>query len=256
MDVTIQRDGVFLRGKLESPSKSPCPIVVMFHGFTGNLGASRDSLFTLIANELLQRNIAVLRFDFNGHGKSDGALVDMDVLNEIEDAIAMLEYARSLKFVSDIYILGHSQGGVVGGMLAGLYADVISKLVLLAPAATLKDDALRGTCMGTLYDTDHIPKVVRINNGTTEVGGKYFRIAKYLPIYEITKAFQGPTLVIHGEDDLVVDRKAAYQYKQGMKDCQLEVFSDLGHGIEGKEQGKAITKVVEFLQKGIQDEKR
>lgn len=43
----------------------------------------------------------------------------MTVANEIEDAKKVYEYARSLDFVSDIALLGHSQGGVVASMVAG-----------------------------------------------------------------------------------------------------------------------------------------
>ena len=38
---------------------------------------------------------------------------------------------------------GHSQGGVVAGMTAGMFSDAIHTLVMLAPAASLKDDALK-----------------------------------------------------------------------------------------------------------------
>lgn len=50
-------------------------------------------------------------------------------------------------------------------MLAGLYPDVIKKLILLAPAATLKEGAQQGICMGTKYDTEHIPATVLVDAG-------------------------------------------------------------------------------------------
>lgn len=42
--------------------------------------------FDTIASDLLSDGIGVVRFDFNGHGKSEGRFQDMTVLNEIEDA--------------------------------------------------------------------------------------------------------------------------------------------------------------------------
>lgn len=247
MDITLKRDGITLRGKLEKPNVDKCPIVILFHGFTGDIGYTKESLFGTITDKLVKADMAVIRFDFNGHGKSDGNLADMDILNEIEDAIAVLRYVQKLEFVTDIYILGHSQGGVVGGMLAGYYSDVISKLVLLAPAAALKDDAKQGICMGTRYDTDHIPDVVHINNTPFDVGGHYFRIAKHLPIYEITQEFKGPALAIHGLNDNVVDVKASYRYKDCMNSCELEVFKNLDHIIQGEDREEALDKIVEFF---------
>ena len=81
-------------------------------------------------------------------------------------------------------------------MLAGLYPDIIKKLVLLAPAATLKEDAIKGICMGTKYDTENIPETVLVD-GQHEVGGHYFRIAKSLAIYETT-------CLLSSDDNLLV----------------------------------------------------
>ena len=67
-------------------------------------------------------------------------------------------------------------------MLAAYYRDIITKLVLLAPAATLKDDALKGICQGSQYDPNHIPGTVDVHGFT--VGGDYFWTVQLLPIYE------------------------------------------------------------------------
>jgi pimeloyl-ACP methyl ester carboxylesterase len=247
MYVEIQREGITLRGRMDRPEAEKCPAVILFHGFAGNIGEAEGDLFSILAKRLLEIGIATVRFDFSGHGKSDGKFIEMDVLREIEDAITILRYVRALPFVTDISILGHSQGGVVGGMLAGLYADVIKHLVLLAPAATLKDDALKGFCMGVTYDTEHIPDVVSINPGFLDVGGQYYRIAKHLPIYEVTKAFKGPALVIHGMQDTLVDPVAAKRYHETLPDCRLGLYEQLDHGIFGLDQAEALNRIINFL---------
>lgn len=91
-----------------------------------------------------EKGLGVLRFDFNGHGKSEGLLADMTILNELSDANAILDFALHLKGVHRVYLLGHSQGGVIASLMAAYYPDVISKLVLMSPAATLIDDARLG----------------------------------------------------------------------------------------------------------------
>lgn len=49
-------------------------------------------------------------------------------------------------------------------MLAGLYPDIIKKVVLLAPAAQLKDDALKGDTQGATYNPDRIPATVPLGD--------------------------------------------------------------------------------------------
>ena len=247
MEITIKRDGLTLRGIMERPEGAvSCPAVIMFHGFMGNIGYDNNDIFRMISNMLNRAGLATVRVDFNGHGKSDGNFSDMNVFNEIEDAIAVMEYVRKLDFVSEIYILGHSQGGVVGGMLAGYYADIVKRLVLLAPAATLKTDAQQGICFGKKYDTDHIPEFVEIDENHF-VGGHYFRIAKYLPIYEVTGHFANPALVVHGLCDSAVHYSASEQYNAVLTDCRLKLYEHLDHGLGGTDRDDMLNEIISFL---------
>ena len=57
--------------------------------------------------------------------------------------------AKKLPSVTHISILGYSQGGVVASMLSGeLGAKNIKSVVLMAPAAPIKDDVSRGIFLG------------------------------------------------------------------------------------------------------------
>lgn len=99
-----------------------------------------------LAKGLAAAGIASIRFDFDGHGKSEGRMQDMTVEKEIADARAVWEYARSLPYVSSIGLLGHSQGGVIASMTAERLADAgvaPEALVLIAPGSVIKD-ACRG----------------------------------------------------------------------------------------------------------------
>lgn len=194
-------------------------MAIIFHGFTAN---RNTSLLKEITNSLRDENIASVRFDFNGHGDSDGKFENMTVLNEIEDANAILNYVKTDPHVRNIYLVGHSQGGVVASMLAGLYPDLIKKVVLLAPAATLKSDALKGNTQGVTYNPDHIPDCLPFKDLT--LGGFYLRIAQQLPIYEVSAQFTKLVCLIHGTDDNVVSPNASKKYDQIYQNSTLHLI--------------------------------
>ena len=247
MDICIKRDGLTLRGDIIKPDTEKCPIAVIFHGFM----SSRDAdMFCCIADELVKNGIAAVKFDFDGHGESDGDFSDMNVYSEILDAAKIIEYVRGLDFVTDIYIVGHSQGAVVGGMIAGYYREAVKKLVMLAPAATLKDDAQNGTCFGVEYDIYNVPNKLRmtnVNGDNFDVGGLYFRIARTLPIYETTSMFKGETLIVHGTADEAVGVIGSERYDECMPNARLELIEGATHGFGDFAFARVIKMTIDFL---------
>ncbi len=247
MEITLKRDGLTLRGDMEKPDGEKCPAVIIFHGF---MGRRNDELFTSIAESCVKAGMAAVRFDFDGHGDSDGDFSDMNIMSEILDASKIIDYVRKLDFVTDIYIVGHSQGGVVGGMMAGYYRERVKKLALLAPAATLKDDALRGSLFGIPYDIENVPDTIPVKNLRGEqfqTGGLYFRIARTLPIYETTAMFNGETLIIHGTNDDAVGVIGSRRYKEWLPCAKLELIEGESHGLCDFSLDYVTKRVTEFL---------
>lgn len=241
--ITLERDGLQLVGTREEPFGEIYDMAIIFHGFTAN---RNTSLLREIANSLRDENIASVRFDFNGHGNSDGKFENMTVLNEIEDANAILNYVKTDPHVRNIYLVGHSQGGVVASMLAGLYPDLIKKVVLLAPAATLKGDALEGNTQGVTYNPDHIPDRLPFKDLT--LGGFYLRIAQQLPIYEVSAQFTKPVCLIHGTDDTVVSPNASKKYDQIYQNSTLHLIEGADHCFSDSYQKNAVNLTTDFLQ--------
>ena len=203
-------------------------------------------MFELIADSLMQHGIASIRFDFNGHGESDGNFVDMTVPNEVEDAMKVYEYVRDLRYVSEVAIVGHSQGGVVAGMVAGqAEPESFSAVVLMAPAAVLRDDAIRGSTMGATYDPLDPPEYVQLY-GNLRLGREYIRTAFSLPIYETSAKYQGPALIIHGTADRVVPYTYGERYHQIWPKSELVVLDAFDHGF-GQNIYRATSIVSDYL---------
>lgn len=243
--IILERDGLHLVGYLQKPNFEKCDIVIMMHGFLSDM---HGCIFDKLAESLMYNNIASIRFDFNGHGKSGGKFKDMNIFNEINDGIKIIEYVKSQPFVDKIYLLGHSQGGVIASMLAGYYCDYIDKIILLAPAATLKDNACDGRVMGTEFNPKNIPPYVTIGHGKNakDIGGHYFRIAQSLPIFEVASLYNKKVCLIYGEQDRLVKKSDIEKYNNIYKNCQTYYIVDENHEFE-YQSSKALNIIINFL---------
>lgn len=225
-----------------------CPVVIMMHGFMGN----KDGMMEKIAGDRLAgQGIASVRFDFNGHGESEGEFSGMTVPNEVEDAKLVYEYVKSLPFAGDVALTGHSQGGVVASMTAGdLGTEGVRCVVLLAPAAVLRDDAIRGSTMGARYNPLDPPASVQLFPGKN-LGGEYIRTAFNLPIYETAKKYTGPACIIHGTGDQVVPYTYGERYHYIWPGSELHIIPAADH-MFSKDMPQVVDLMVDFLVKNLQ----
>ncbi len=224
-------------------SKGKVPLVIICHGFSGNC---RSSFMTSLSQSITSQGMATLRFDFNGHGRSDGEFKDMTVLNEIEDLKDVIAWARKQPWVENISLVGHSQGGVVVSMVSGELGDKeIKAEVLLAAAAVLRDDALRGNTMGAIYDPwnfkgDYIELPHSPEAGALLLGKNYVETAIRLPIYETAANYDGPALIVQGTHDQIVPYTYAERYNEKIRNSELKLIPDETHVFNRTEKETSI----------------
>lgn len=245
---TIEGDHGKLATVLHVPQgQKEYPLVLILHGFN----ASKDMyLLTELSEQLNQRGIATLLFDFNGHGKSEGAFVDMTIPNELEDAKRVYAYASQLPDVSSISMVGHSQGAVVAAMLAGeLGTEKIKALVLMSAAPELKEDTAKGNLFGVTYDPKNPPTYITLPNGL-KVGRSYLLTTQQLPIYEISARYTGPVFVLHSTDDQLVPYKYGVEMSQIYPHAQLHTVHGFDHNFT-QNTPKVDALVVKFLQEQL-----
>ncbi len=237
-----------LAATIERPPLKPgeqYPMVIICHGF----GGSRNGGFLEdLAHKLPEKGIASIRFDFNGHGDSEGRFQDMTVLNEIEDAKHVYQYVRSLGYVNpqEIAIVGHSQGGVVSAMTAGeLGADRIKAVVLMCAAAVLRDDCIRGNTFGKQYNPLDPPDTVDLGGGKL-LGREYITTSFSLPIYETSERYHGPACIIHGTGDRIVPYTYSLRFHDIWSGSEYHELPGYDHGFKPQPQ-TAVDIAVEYL---------
>lgn len=229
------------------PDTDKCPMVILMHG----IFSSKDyNPMPALAKGLAEAGIASIRFDFGGHGNSEGKKQYMTIEKEIAEAMAIYEYAKSLPYVSEIGFLGHSQGGVVASMTAGRLAgiqDAPKALVLLAPGAVIKEACQGGKFFNARFDPKNPPEFVRCW-GIYRLGREYLLSTQELDIYGTASAFQGKVCILHGDKDGIVPLWCSEKYKETYGDrAVFTVVEGENHTIN-RRRDEVVRRVVAFFQ--------
>jgi pimeloyl-ACP methyl ester carboxylesterase len=223
-----------------------CPMVILMHG----IFSSKNIVpIPALARSLAKDGIASICFDFGGHWKSDGQMQQMTVGKEIEDALAIWEYAQSLPYVSKIGLLGHSQGGVVASMTAGILAsrgESPAALALVAPGSVIQDACRNGRFFGAEFNPADPPEYVKCF-GIMKLGREYILSTQDLDIYGTAQAYTGPVRLIHGSKDNIVPLSCSEKFVEAYaQESELIVVEGENHMITRRLR-KVVAHAVSFF---------
>lgn len=228
--VSIQGARGTLVGEVMKVSDKKAPVAIICHGLTGN----RNETFLLaVVDELSKKGVSSVRFDFNGHGESEGAFSGMTVSNELEDLEHIYDYVCSLDWVdkSRISLVGHSQGGLVSGIFAGEKGKrKIRSVALLAPAACIQYFAQDGNFFG-IDTAKNLPDSIPFWGGRF-LGKAYVEDARELKVYERSLRYKGPETIIIGSKDSPDLFKYAKLYSEKSPSISFQELPGLTHCFE------------------------
>lgn len=224
MQFYITDDGIKLNAKLDMPEGhgKKCPLVIVIHGFTGHM---EERHIIAVAETLNSIGFATLRVDMYGHGNSEGKFENHTLYKWLTNAMTVIDYARSLDFVTDLYLCGHSQGGMTVMMAGAMKHDVIKGLIPLSPAWMIPEYARKGTLLGRDFDPDHIPEMIHgFGEKSQSLGGNYLRVAQTIHVEDAIDRFDGPVLIVHGDEDEAVPVEYGIKAAERYKDCKLVII--------------------------------
>ncbi len=179
-----------LHGVAHIPAAEPRAIAVVAHPLPTMGGTMENKVVTTLAKTFAEMDIIALRFNFRGVGDSSGAYDEGN--GEVDDALAVVRYAR-LEFGDlPLILAGFSFGACVQARVAQqLYAH---HLVLIAPA------------VGRF-----VPSTELITSDLAGVVGQASRMASS-SIRTGMPHVPRNTLLIHGEQDEVVPLAEVLQW--------------------------------------------
>ncbi len=210
----INSDGIRLHTKLDRPDGiEKGPLCILIHGFTGDM---EEEHLIAVRDAMIDTGISVLRPEMYGHGGSDGEFKDHTLYKWITNAISVIDHARSLDFVTELILSGHSQGGLLTMLIGGMCPDYFKAIIPLSPAWMIPETCREGSLLGTAFDPDHIPETI-ISENEWEISGNYVRVAQTIRVEDQIKRYEGPVLIVHGDEDesvpFIYAEKAVKLYK-------------------------------------------
>ncbi len=232
----------------DTTKKTPIVIVIAGSGPTdrnGNNPMMVNNSLKMLAEGLAEQGIASLRFDKRGIAKSKNANVDESELrfeNYVDDVKAWSELLKKDRRFSDLIILGHSEGSLIGIMAT--QNSQIDKFISIAGAGFPASDILLKQLKEQsplAYQMskpiiDKLEKGETINNAP-EMLYALFRPSvqpyliswfKYNPQVEIAK-LNIPILIIQGTTDIQVSVEDAEKLSESNKQAQIVIIENMNH---------------------------
>lgn len=225
--------------------------ILIIHGFAGGTYDEED-----LANYLeLNKNFDVFQFTLPGHDRNLSKAKYKDWINYSEDRIKWLIENG----YNNIYLIGHSMGGVIAAYLASKY-KCVKKLVLAAPAFHYLD--MKKENMNVANSFKLTPKIIETYGGN-EVIARFLKlnistVREFMELvkkyYECPNDVNCPILIVQGKKDNIVPiTSSEYVYNSVKSSTKTLIFVEcLTHDVFRSNNNKKIYNLVEeFLKKGI-----
>jgi alpha-beta hydrolase superfamily lysophospholipase len=191
--------GQSIAARLDLPSDAPRAFALFAHCFSCGTDLKAANW---TSRELVDRRIAVLRFDFTGIGESEGEFADTNFSTNVADLLAAAEHLRQ-HYQAPQILIGHSLGGTAVLAAAPRIPESAAVVTIAAPSDTrhLRDVLIRGA-----------PEIVTQGEAVVDVMGHRVRIKKQmlddlaaLNAQGLAADLNRALLIFHSPQDEVVD---------------------------------------------------
>jgi alpha-beta hydrolase superfamily lysophospholipase len=223
---------------------SPRAAVVVVHGLGEHIGR-----YDAVVRFLADRGLAVLGFDQRGHGRSPGRRVHVRSFDDFVADVAAARRTQEKQFPSlPHFLVGHSQGALVGALSAARRPEGLAGLVLISPLFAIHPSHAPGPLLRAaanvmafawptlLFPNDVDPEalsrdreVVRAYAAdplvTRRVSARWYRGLQraFAEAQRSCGRWSVPTLLMIAGDDTVVDPAAARRFGAAAPSGVIEV---------------------------------
>lgn len=227
-EMYLEDDGIKLHVKLEKPSQfeshefisdlseKKYPLVIIIHGLSGHM---EEKHIVAVSQTVRRIGMMSLRVDLYGHGKSGGEFERHTLFKWLSNINLIVDWAKKLPMVSEIYLAGHSQGGLLVMLLAGMRPDDFKAIIPMSPAICITDGARSGSVLGMSFDPLRIPDAISYLE--YKLCSSYFRAAQMLYVDPAIDRYRKPVLIVHSNADEAVPIKDSIMAAKRYENCRM-----------------------------------
>jgi uncharacterized protein len=251
-DIVLETATADIFGTLNSSKldeQTPLVLIIAGSGPTDRNGNNTTGLQTdayrMISDTLAVNGIASLRYDKRGVAQSYNAEFREDDLtfNEyVEDAVQWIEKMQDDSSFSEIFVLGHSEGSLLG-MLAEQRTTISGFISVAGPAQSadaLIIEQLAGQPQELVDEAESIISSLKQGIMVQDISPQLFALFrpsvqpymiswfKYNPVKEVSK-INIPLIIIHGTTDLQVNSSEAQMLANANPKAELEIIEFMNH---------------------------
>ncbi len=239
-------NGLNLCGILSNPSSdSKKTIIILCHGF----GSSKNSrTYVELQRRLNKFQLSTFRFDFFGHGESEGKFKDITISEAIDDILCAIKLLKS-KSYSELGLIGSSFGGIASIITASKVNDLFV-LALKSPVSNFEDKFLATTSKEAMdkWKKKGYHYYVRSDGERKKINYTFFEDCKNNDGYDAAKKIKIPTLIVHGDNDESVPISQSKKTATLIQRCTLKIIRGADHQYSKPED---FEKMIELISKFI-----
>lgn len=235
-----------LSGIISNPSEDKQkPIIILCHGFASS---KKSRTFICLENMLNKKKISTLRFDFYGHGKSQGKFEDITISEAAEDILKAIEFLKKEGY-QKIGLVGSSFGGIASIVAAGQTKDLYV-LALKSPVSNYMEKSLMKYTKTEIKEWKEKGFIIykSYKGKKLTLNYSFFEDSIKINGYEYAKKISIPSLIVHGDKDDIVPIEQSRKSCSLMKNCKLEVIPKADHYFSEKKDFEKMLKLIsEFI---------
>jgi len=225
-------------------------VVVMCHGIRGN--KDECGSFIKLSEKLYDSGYSSFRFDFNGHGESEGKDYNVTIKQEIldlENTIKMLNNKGFKEFI----LLGGSFGASIVSLLPYDYYECIKGLVLWYGALDyeyIKYGNLFTEENRIIAARDGFYKSKSLNSGKEfKFGLELFNEIDNIKPYEELEKNKLPKLFVHGDVDSAIPHQLSEEISKKCSNSKFVFIKNGEHCFKNSKESlnKAIDTTIDFI---------